>query len=187
MALPYEIASPRLASPRLASPRLARPPACSLARSLRVLVSHRVPPFPHRAAKKAAAAKAEEEAAAKKAAKKAGGGGGGGGGGEAGKKRKREEEPSSDAAKASSSSASGSRVLASGRVKKEVAIEAVLSKAQYVDLRWNPLAALEAVGDPIQRSAEYKELPGFRGVFVGVGDVVLGELKDKRPLEPRPS
>jgi hypothetical protein len=143
------------------------------------------PPIPRRAAKKAAAAKAEEEAAAKKAAKKAAAGGGGGG--EAGKKRKREEEPSSDAAKASSSSASGSRVLASGRVKKEVAIEAVLSKAQYVDLRWNPLAALEAVGDPIQRSAEYKELPGFRGVFVGVGDVVLGELKDKRPLEPRPS
>ena len=79
-------------------------------------------------------------------------------------------------------------MLASGRVKKEVAIEAVLAKAQYVDLRWNPLAALEADdGDSIQRSAEYKELPGFRGVFVGVGDVVLGVLKDKRPLEPRPS
>ena len=170
----------RLAPPRL--PRPPRPPARSLTAS---------PPLPHRAAKKAAAAKAEEEAAAKKAAKKAAGGGGGGGG-EAGKKRKREEEPSSDAAKASSASsaaaASGSRVLASGRVKKEVAIEAVLAKAQYVDLRWNPLAALEADdGDSIQRSAEYKELPGFRGVFVGVGDVVLGEIKDKRPLEPRPS
>ena len=165
-------------------PRTPRTLARSLARSVSFSLTAS-PPIPRRAAKKAAAAKAEEEAAAKKAAKKAAAGGGGGG--EAGKKRKREEEPSSDAAKASSSSASGSRVLASGRVKKEVAIEAVLSKAQYVDLRWNPLAALEAVGDPIQRSAEYKELPGFRGVFVGVGDVVLGELKDKRPLEPRPS
>jgi hypothetical protein len=70
-----------------------------------------------------------------------------------------------------------------------VAIEAVLAKAQYADLRWNPLAALEAGGDAaaIQRDAAFRELPGFRGVFVGVGDEVLGELKDKRPLEPRPS
>ena len=32
----------------------------------------------------------------------------------------------------------------------------------------------------------YIELPGFAGVYVGVREDVLGNVKDERPLTPRP-
>jgi len=135
---------------------------------------------------------AETKAAKAKAAKA-----GGSGAAAAGKKRKREDEAGgagggAGAAAAGASKAAagagGARVAAGDRPKKEHIVERLLARAQYAAMGWNAHAAVEGPGaDPIGQDPNFRELPGLRGVYVGVGDEVLGELKDKRPIEPRPS
>jgi hypothetical protein len=86
---------------------------------------------------------------------------------------------------------------------KEQAVEAILVRWQYSGIQWEPYGHGTGVYPPEPSSssssssaaasgskkapAGFMELKGFPGVFVGVKEEVLGEIKDERPTKPRPS
>ena len=69
-------------------------------------------------------------------------------------------------------------------------MDAILTRWQYAGIQWGPAAG----GAPVPPAGALAGPPGFMalgfpGVFVGVGEAVLGELRDTRagPPAPRPS
>ena len=81
---------------------------------------------------------------------------------------------------------SGGFVLDEEQPLKEQAAERILVRWQYTGLPWDPDGSA-STGAKRAPPAGYVEMPGFPGVFVGVREDVLGNVKDTRPNEARPS
>jgi hypothetical protein len=104
-------------------------------------------------------------------------------------------------------------MLDDNRSLKEQAVEAVLVRWQYSGIEWSLHPTHKATGggarggvvddgdDAMDGAAAggaggaidvevppgYVELPGFKGVCVGIREDVLGNIRDVRPTAPRPS